>query len=149
MDRKKHRRTATERMRRRVRRNGGGGGCSEGCWQHRLLSRCYIEWTDEYLRRSTSCGFFFNQANLLRSPSTSTPLSGSPISRPPSHPPSLPPSRACRFPLARIMARGESSCLCAVGEIPRAALAARRRIFLRPFVILRARPALQNHPTAG
>lgn len=50
---------------------GGGGGCSEGCWQHRLLSRCYIEWVDEYLRRSTSCGFFFNQANL---PAPSFPI---------------------------------------------------------------------------
>lgn len=58
-----------------------GGGCSEGCWQHRLLSRCYIEWVDEYLRRSTSCGFFFNQANLLvPSSSAVTRLS---------HPPSL------------------------------------------------------------
>lgn len=80
-----------------MRRSGGGGGCSEGCWQHRLLSRCYIEWVDEYLRRSTSCGFFFNQANLLV-PSFSA------VARL-SHPPR-------RFLLAQIMARNESSCLC-------------------------------------
>lgn len=82
---------------------GGGGGCSEGCWQHRLLSRCYIEWVDEYLRRSTSCGFFFNQANLPA--------------------PSFPILRATRlslillllvgFPLAQIMARGESRAVYA------------------------------------
>lgn len=80
-----------------MRRSGGRGGCSEGCWQHRLLSRCYIEWVDEYLRRSTSCGFFFNQANLLV-PSSSA------VARL-SHPPR-------RFPLAQIIARNESSCLC-------------------------------------
>lgn len=79
-----------------MRRSGGRGSCSEGCWQHRLLSRCYIEWVDEYLRRSTSCGFFFNQANLLV-PSSSAVARFS-------HPPR-------RFPLAQIMARNESNCL--------------------------------------
>lgn len=96
MDRKKQRRGRKE-IGERVRRSGSRGGCSEGCWQHRLLSRCYIEWVDEYLRRSTSCGFFFNQANpLVPSFSTVARLSH--------------PSR--RFLLAQIMARNESSCLC-------------------------------------
>lgn len=66
-----------------MRRSGGRDGCSEGCWQHRLLSRCYIEWVDEYLRRSTSCGFFFNQANLCWSsflPSCSAFSSSLPVS---------------------------------------------------------------------
>jgi len=123
-------------MRRRARRNGGGGGCFEGCWQHRLLSRCYIEWMDEYLRRSTSCGFFFNQANLLRSPSTSAPRSGFPLS-------------PRRFPLARIMARSESSCLCGKRDPSSSSRAAlRRRIFPRPFVTLRANRPKSPHGRA-
>lgn len=83
--------------------DGGGGGCSEGCWQHRLLSRCYIEWVDEYLRRSTSCGFFFNQANL-RAPSFPT-LRATwlfPILL-----------RLVGFPLAQIMARSGSRAVYA------------------------------------
>lgn len=106
-DRKEGEKEIGAAPRQRVRRSssssgaGSGGGCSEGCWQHRLLSRCYIEWVDEYLRRSTSCGFFFNQANLL------APLF------PPSAPLGFPILLLVGFPLAQIMARSESRAVYA------------------------------------